>query len=404
MKSNFRHLRSFLAVIDTGSITKAAELSHVSQPAVTQSIRKLEAHYGVTLFERTPRGLFPTAAANVLAHRVRRSFLKLNPSLAELAPRLTLTATSSQLTALIAAVDAENFTLAARRLGLAQPTVHRAIAELENEAGRTLFERTSRGMIASRSATSLARAAQLAFSELDQADADMGELAGREVGSISIGAMPLSRASILPQAIAGFRRRWPTLPVKAIDGPYGDLLDALRRGQLDFLIGALRDPAPMEDVEQEKLFDDKLVVVCGTQHEIRAIKGVDLNHLAKFPWVVAPKGTPARHMFDRVFQGKVSPESLVETSSAILMRELLSISNHLGFISSVQVKSDLQVGSIYHLPLELLDTSRPIGVSMRSGWVPTKAQSDFLDEVRRASAHFADFSPIHIENHRKGAL
>lgn len=385
MKANLRHLRTFLSTVETGSITRAAELNNVSQPAVTQAIRKLEQRFGMALFERTPRGLFATEAGKVLAERTQRALFRLDTVLQNLAPRLPLTATSSQLTALIAAVEAENFTLAARRLGLAQPTVHRAIAELEQEAGRELFERTSRGMLASRAAANLAHAAELAFAEIEQADAAMGELAGREVGRIVVGAMPLSRASILPMAIAGFRRTWPTLPIRAVEGPYRDLLDGLRRGQLDFLIGALRNPPPAEDVDQELLFVDELVVVCGPNHPLLAEKGVGLDRLVQYPWMVAPAGTPARGMFDRIFGGERTPASIIETSSVILMRETLAITDHLGFISAGQVISDVRLGSLVRLPIDLHETARPIGLSTRSGWAPTRAQAGFVDEIRAAA-------------------
>ncbi|WP_323012990.1 LysR family transcriptional regulator [Devosia sp.] len=385
MKANLRHLRTFLSAVETGSITRAAEFNNVSQPAVTQAIRKLEQRFGMALFERTPRGLFATEAGKVLAERTQRALSRLDIVLQNLAPRLSLTATSSQLTALIAAVEAENFTLAARRLGLAQPTVHRAIAELEQEAGRELFERTSRGMLASRAAANLAHAAELAFAEIEQADAAMGELAGREVGRIAVGAMPLSRASILPMAIAGFRKSWPTLPIRAVEGPYRDLLDGLRRGQLDFLIGALRNPAPAEDVDQELLFVDELVAVCGPGHPVLEGRETRLDRLAEYPWMVAPAGTPSRAMFDRIFSGAMTPASIVETSSVILMRETLAISNHLGFVSAGQVISDVRLGSLVRLPLDLHETARPIGLSTRSGWVPTRAQAGFVDEVRAAA-------------------
>lgn len=393
MKTNLRHLRTFLSTVETGSITRAAELNNVSQPAVTQAIRRLEQRFGMALFERTPRGLFVTEAGKVLAERCQRALSRLDNALQSLAPRLPLTATSSQLTAFIAAVEAENFTLAARRLGLAQPTVHRAIAELEQEAGRELFERTSRGMLASRAAANLAHAAELAFAEIEQADTAMGELAGREVGRILIGAMPLSRAAILPMAIADFRKSWPTLPIRAVEGPYRDLLDALRRGQLDFLIGALRDPIPAEDVEQELLFVDEVVVVCGPNHPVLTKDALALEELARYPFMVAPAGTPTRAMFDRIFGGARMPASIVETSSVVLMRQTLAISDHLGFVSAGQVIYDVQLGSLIRLPLNLHGTVRPIGLTIRAGWVPTKAQADFLDATRNAARSVTISSP-----------
>ncbi len=121
MKSNLRHLRIFLAVCDTASISRAAALCNVSQPAVTQVIGKLERVAGQPLFLRRPRGMFMTAAGQALAGRVTRAFAYLDRALGDLNPRLRLTATAAQLQALIAMREAENFTLAARRGGGGPP-------------------------------------------------------------------------------------------------------------------------------------------------------------------------------------------------------------------------------------------------------------------------------------------
>lgn len=385
MKPNLRHLRVFLAAFDSGSITQAASLCHVSQPAVTQSIHKLEEAMGSRLFERSPQGLFATEAGTMLAVRVRRALNLLDAALGDLAPRMRLTATTSQLTALIAAVETENFTLAARRLGLAQPSVHRAISDLEKDAGKPLFERMSRGMVATRMAARLAQAAQLAFAEIEQAEADLGELVGREVGRIVVGAMPLSRSSILPDAIARFRQRRASLPIRALDGPYDDMVTALRRGEVDFLVGAMRNPPPVADIVQETLFEDELIVVCRPGHPIITEERATPAAMARYPWVVNVEGTPARAMFEKAFAGGPRPASLVETGSMVLMRELLMLTDHLGFISKVQIRSDLRLGSVVSLKALLPDTSRPIGLTFRADWVPTKAQSELLDDIRAAT-------------------
>jgi DNA-binding transcriptional LysR family regulator len=219
LTANLRHLRLFLAVAGHGSITRAAGAGLVSQPAVTQAMAKLEREAGAPILLRTPQGLFPTEAGQALARRVARAFALLDPALDAIAPRLRLTATVAQLRALVAMNETANFTLAARRLGIAQPTAHRAVTQVEREAGRALFERTAHGMLATRPAEALAQAARLAFAELDQAEADVAEIAGREVGRLVVGAMPLSRSSILPAAITAFRRIRPTLPILVRDVP-----------------------------------------------------------------------------------------------------------------------------------------------------------------------------------------
>lgn len=58
--ANLRQLRAFVAVADKGSFVKAAEILHLSQPALSQCIRQLEEHIGSPLFSRTTRSVYLT--------------------------------------------------------------------------------------------------------------------------------------------------------------------------------------------------------------------------------------------------------------------------------------------------------------------------------------------------------
>jgi LysR family transcriptional regulator, regulator for genes of the gallate degradation pathway len=387
MNYNLRHLRVFLAVAEHGSITRAAETCHITQPAVTQAINKLEAQCAMTLFQRTPQGLFFSTAGEVLAKRVRRAFNILDEAIAEVSGRLHITTTATQLHALIAMREAENFTLAAKRLGIAQPTVHRTISHLEQDAGQVLFTRTAHGMVATKAAQDLAQAARLAFVELDQAEPDLEELNGREVGKIIIGAMPLSRSRLLPKAIAVFRKLRPTVTLQILDGPYNELLAGLRRGEIDLLLGALRTPLPVSDIEQRYLFTDSLALICRRDHPITKLNKVSEKSLSLYPWIVAPAGTPTRTLFNHMFAklGPDFPASVIESASSILMRELLLLSDHIGCISTQQAEIEARNHPIVLLEKQLKNTERPIGLTVRSNWIPTRAQEDLIHALQQVS-------------------
>jgi LysR family transcriptional regulator, nitrogen assimilation regulatory protein len=80
-----KQLRALVTVVETGSVTRAAELLHLVQPAVTRQIRALEDELGVALFERTRHGMRPTAAGLSMADRARRVLTELDRARAELA-------------------------------------------------------------------------------------------------------------------------------------------------------------------------------------------------------------------------------------------------------------------------------------------------------------------------------
>ena len=66
-------LELFLAVLDSAGVARAARARNLSQPAVSEHLRGLEAFFGVRLFERAGRGVRPTAAAHVIEPFVRQA-------------------------------------------------------------------------------------------------------------------------------------------------------------------------------------------------------------------------------------------------------------------------------------------------------------------------------------------
>ncbi len=384
---NLRHLRALLEVRRCGSISAAAEAVHLSQPAVTQAIARLERIAGAALFSRSPGGMIPTGPGALLAARIERAFDLLRAGAAEAArrqrvppPRVETAVTAPQLRALLAIADHRGFSAAARALGLSQPTIHRTARDLEQATGLGLFVATPKGVALTRPAEALARAARLMRAELDQAASEIEAWHGVERGSLSIGALPLARATVLPRALARFSAARPDMRVRVLEGPYGDLLHALRDGTLDMMVGALRTPAPEADIVQRPLLEDRLGIFAGLSHPLARAARLAPRDLAGAPWVVPAHGTPTRAFFD-LFAARIggaAPLRIIETSSMILVRGLLRQGDHLTMISASQMRVDADLGAVVSLPVDLDDTPRPIGLTCRRDWRPTAAQAHML--------------------------
>ena len=83
---DLRQLTSVITVAEVGSVTKAARLLHLVQPAVTRQIQLLEEELGVALFERTPRGMILTGHGEVIVDRARRALRELDRARREVQP------------------------------------------------------------------------------------------------------------------------------------------------------------------------------------------------------------------------------------------------------------------------------------------------------------------------------
>ena len=401
--ANLRHLRAFCEVAAQHSISQAAGRIFLSQPAITQAIAKLERLLGGVLFERHSEGMRPTEAATLYAQRVERALrlirsgvqeaLRLGP---EKAFRRSLPfdqmLTMTQLRALVAVSNAGNFTMAARTIGTSQPALHRAARDLEGVLGIALYQKSAQGIELSRAGQILVQQTKLAFAELAQGYAEVAALGGQESGRIVVGAMPLSRHFLLPGAINALARRHPEMHVQAVDGPYEELLRGLRHGEIDLLIGALRDPAPVDDIVQERLFDDPLTLVARSGHPLHRKNRLTIRDLAAYPWVVPRRGTPTRDRFEALFRNArdVYPAGLVESSSFVLIRALLLESDRLTLISAHQVRLEAAQGLLRILRYDLSDTRRPIGLTTRRNWRPTATQQLFVEFLRSAENTYSE--------------
>lgn len=385
---NLRHLAAAVEINRLGSISRASYRVHLSQSAITQGLRKLERSLGFSLFNRSPKGLVATAVGAIFLRRVEQAirFLRMMDTIApgrgkEKGTPLYRSLTTTQLRALMTVVDQSSYTLAARRLDLAQPTVHRAVQDMESVCGYRFFAKSPSGLEPTWHARQLARHIALFFSELSQGIDEVHEYEGRMTGSLRIGSLPLARTRMVPQAVTRLLEEFPEARVSIIDGPYNEQLHALLHGKLDLIIGALRSPAPSPDIVQKKLFRDSLDIVVRPGHPLEKRQRPDAAELRELDWVAPREDTPAREAFTHFFESNqlTPPEHVIECSSLVATRGILMHSDRAALLSARQVEVEVNSGLLAVSTRHLQGTGRDIGITQRKGWEPTLIQRRFID-------------------------
>ncbi len=398
MKS-LRRLRAFAAICETGSAARAARLVHLSQPAVSAAIVALEREAESKLFVRGNRGMSPTAAGRLLLRRVSNGLMHLEVAAAQLQgggssrSRWPWLATGLQLRALCALAETRGISAAARALGVAEPSVHRALRGFEALAAVALWTRAGRGIDLSPEATVLARAVGLCASEVRMGFEEIREMRGRLDGTLRVGALPMPRSSWLPRSLAATLHEHAGATAQVMDGPYENQLAALRSGQIDVLLGALRFPAPGPDVAQESLFNDPLSVVVRDGHPLEGVCGgkramLTAAQLRGLSWLLPPSATPARQAFEAFMarSGSGPSRCVVECNSLVAIRSLLLQSDYAALVSAQQIEFELGLGELQVLGPPIPGTSHPIGIAVRRSFQPTALTRAFLAHVRAFAA------------------
>jgi len=399
---NIKHLRVFLEVVNSKSISKASSKVFLSQPAITQAIIKLENSLQTTLFSRQSGGMSVTESGTIFARRVTLALeelqngiigaIKSGGSNVRRSSSLLTLVTTTQLKALISVCEHPNFSAASREVKISQSSLHRSIRELESLLGIILFEKSSIGIHAIKAADILYKSAKIAFADINQGMDEINVYHRREVGNIAIGSMPFARNSILANTIINFSQTYPDFNVSINDGSYNDLLNHLLHGDNDILIGALRYPVPTEEVIQETLFYSSLVIAVRLDHPLCHTKKLTPKKLSNYSWIVPKRGTPTRDIFDSIFSKNecIPPKNILESGSQMLIRSLLLGSDRITIISKEQIQHELLQGDLVILPFNFKNSSRPIGITTRKSWLPTKLQYSFILSIRE------NISKIHI--------
>jgi DNA-binding transcriptional LysR family regulator len=283
--------------------------------------------------------------------------------------------TGTQLRAFLALADAGSFVEAARDTGWSQPALHRAVRDLEHLGSTPLVERRGRGVVLTADGRKLARGIRLAAAELTAAITETRPDAGAS-GRLVVGAMPLSRARVLPNAIAAMVRGAPRATIDVVEGSWRELVEPLRDGVIDLMIGALREEAPV-GLDQQPLFDDRLAVVARADHPLSGTVPT-LSDLARFPWIVGSSNTPLRAHWDALFAA-ARPPAPIECGSVMTIRGILLDSDCLTLLSPDQISMEVEAGLLTLIGPPRDDMVRTIGVTTREGWRPTRLQARFLE-------------------------
>src|SRR5690348_8417731 len=166
-----------------------------------------------------------------------------------------------QLRYFCAVAKAGSFTRAAAHEHVAQPSLSQQVRKLEDEFGTRLLDRLGRTVrLTSFGQTFLLRAEAI-LREVSDAKHEIEEMTGMERGRIVVGAIPTIAPYFLPNRLASFAEKFPTVQVSVVEEITPVLLERLQEATIDMALLALPVPRHHHFVCQELLREPLYLVV-----------------------------------------------------------------------------------------------------------------------------------------------
>jgi LysR family pca operon transcriptional activator len=191
----------------------------------------------------------------------------------------------------------------------------------------------------------------------------------------------------MPRAMELFLKEETWSRIKIVTGENAVLLEQLRIGDLDLVVGRLAAADKMAGFSFEHLYSEQVVFVVRTGHPLLSSGQSPFAGLGQYTVLMPTRGSIIRPVVESflIANGVAGLPSQIETVSGPFGRAFVRASDAVWIISAGVVATDVEDGLLDLLPIDTSETRGPVGLTMRSDAVPTASQSILMQTIREAA-------------------
>jgi DNA-binding transcriptional LysR family regulator len=281
-----------------------------------------------------------------------------------------------QLEYFVAVAEEGQFTRAAARLRVAQPSVSAQIRQLERSLGTRLLHRGAGPVRVTDAGNELLPLARRVLADLDDVEQAMVELAGLRRGQLAVGATPSLSAWLLPTILGRFHDQYPGVSLTVTEQGSRHLVRGLEAGVLDLALAIL--PLPQPTLQSQRLAVEELVVVTATDHELAGRTSTRIAELKDVALVMFREGYDLRNSTLAAFAA-IGSQPTVAVEGGEMGSVLALVAEGLG---AAIVPSIVATDPHLHvLTLRSPKLYREIGLVRRQDRVPSRAAEAMCDVI-----------------------
>lgn len=271
-----------------------------------------------------------------------------------------------------------SFSLAAEELHLTQPAVSKRIAALEEQLGKTLFERFRRKVFLTEAGAILLPQAKQILNKIEETSNGIKNLGATVEGTLSIAFSHHAGLHRLPPYLKDYRQKFPhvRLDVQFVDSDAG--YQKVQEADTELAVITLK-PDTTKNFETTMLWKDPLVFVCSSEHELHLRDNVTLEELGSLEAILPSSETETRKIINSLFEGQnLAMRVSMDTNYLETIKMMVSI----GLGWSVLPKTMTKGLEVIHVPDTYLE--RNLGMIHHSGRKLSRAANAFAELLNNA--------------------
>lgn len=248
----------------------------------------------------------------------------------------------TQLRSFHAVAQRMSFTVAARELGVSQPTITTQVKSLEQEFGVELFVRRGRRIELTETGGGLLDITRRLFADEKDAADYLNETRGLKTGHLRVGAVGPYHVTDM---LAAFNVRYPGIYVSVTVGNSRDTLRDLLDYRTDVAVLAHVDPDTRLVAIPYR--QHRVVVMCPADHAFAGRRAIRARDMEGERLIVREAGSTTRRAFDQAMREKdVRPKVVMEIGSRESIREAVAKGIGLGVVSEMEFIPDPRIRAL----------------------------------------------------------
>ncbi|MDT5153043.1 MAG: LysR family transcriptional regulator, transcription activator of glutamate synthase operon [Mycobacterium sp.] len=254
--------------------------------------------------------------------------------------------------------ETEHVTDAAAELGISQPTLSRALARFEDQAGTQLFDRINRRLQLNPYGQIMLEHARRSLAEMRSATERIDALRNPDSGRVRLAFLHSLASWYVPEQLRRFRQDVPGIGFELFQGPAHEITHRVRNGQADLAITAPHPEGP--GFAWHQLYVERLCLAVPRGHRLADRSRVRLSAAAGEPFVALGRQSGLRQLTEDLcaLEG-LDPEIVFEATEIPTMEGLVAA----GFgVAVVPVPREGAESSAVHVPLSNVGAKREVGL------------------------------------------